>query len=267
MTQTELHEKLRAEYNPDGSLLRRQQMKMLDILLYVDKICKEHNIPYWLSSGTLLGAVRHGGFIPWDDDLDIEMMRDDFLRFKSLWQDSDDYIMQSHENDLYYIMPYLKVRDTHSAIEEHSGGEHFKFKGIFIDIFAMEYTHKFVSHQTHMSLRRIRKFCNRHKRNRLIEAIVAFRKRIAFGSFKVWRALSNMFPEQQLRYSYGTWCYRELHREEDLYPLSTVKFEGHDFPAPRDYDAYLRRIYGDYMQIPEVKETHTTKIEFFEVEE
>ena len=66
----ELQEQLRTEYNPDGSILRRQQMKMLDILLRVDKFCKEHDIKYWLSSGTLLGAVRHGGFIPWDDDDD-----------------------------------------------------------------------------------------------------------------------------------------------------------------------------------------------------
>lgn len=69
------HEELRQRYNPDGSLLRRQQMRMLHILVEVDKICQRHNIRYWLSSGTLIGAVRHGGFIPWDDDLDIEMMR------------------------------------------------------------------------------------------------------------------------------------------------------------------------------------------------
>lgn len=82
MIDIELQKKLRAEYNPDGSLLRRQQMRMLEILLHIDKICKENNIPYWLSSGTLLGAVRHEGFIPWDDDVDIEMMREDYLRFE-----------------------------------------------------------------------------------------------------------------------------------------------------------------------------------------
>ena len=138
MIQPLLQEKFRAVYNPDGSILRRQQIKMLDILLHVDKICKEHSITYWLSSGTLLGAMRHGGFIPWDDDLDIEMLREDFLRFKRVFKDSEDYIIQTPENDLHYIMPYVKVRDTHSVIEEHSGGENFKHKGIFIDIFALE---------------------------------------------------------------------------------------------------------------------------------
>ena len=68
------HKALRAAYNPDGSDLRRHQLVMLDMLIWLDRLCVRHAIPYWLSSGTLLGAVRHGGFIPWDDDVDIELM-------------------------------------------------------------------------------------------------------------------------------------------------------------------------------------------------
>ena len=64
----ETQESLRAKYNPEGSELRRLQMRMLDILIVVDEICRRHDIPYWIEGGTLLGAVRHGGFIPWDDD-------------------------------------------------------------------------------------------------------------------------------------------------------------------------------------------------------
>ena len=262
MIDLKIHEELRAEYNPDGSVLRRQQMRMLDILLHVDKICKKHNIPYWLSSGTLLGAVRHGGFIPWDDDLDIEMMREDYLRFLEVFEDDDDHVLHTHENDLHYIMPYAKVRDRHSIVEEHSGGEKFKYKGIFIDVFALEYTHRFLSHQTHMSLRRIRKYDNRHKSSRFVEWMISLRKRVAFASFKMWRAISNLLPGQQLRYSYGTWCYREPRFESDLFPLTTIEFEGYTFPAPHDSDAYLRHIYGDYMQLPAEKETHATKVEF-----
>ena len=67
-------DELRQRYNPEGSLLRRHQLRMLEILKEIDRICQKHRIDYWLSSGTLLGAVRHGGFIPWDDDLDIEMV-------------------------------------------------------------------------------------------------------------------------------------------------------------------------------------------------
>ena len=63
-----------SKYNGEGTMLRKAQLRMLDILVEVDKVCKRHNIPYWVDYGTLLGAVRHGGFIPWDDDLDISMM-------------------------------------------------------------------------------------------------------------------------------------------------------------------------------------------------
>ena len=69
-----LKQELRKRFNPDGSLLRRQQLRMLELLEAVDLVCKKYDIPYWLSSGTLIGAVRHQGFIPWDDDLDIEML-------------------------------------------------------------------------------------------------------------------------------------------------------------------------------------------------
>lgn len=74
------YDELRQRFNPEGSKLRQMQLRMLDILTEVDSICKKHGISYWLSSGTLIGALRHDGFIPWDDDLDIEMMRDDYLR-------------------------------------------------------------------------------------------------------------------------------------------------------------------------------------------
>ena len=96
---------LRARFNPDGSLLRRQQMRMLDILLEVDRICRKHNITYWLSSGTLIGAVRHKGFIPWDDDLDIEMLLPDYERLmKILPQELPDTMaLQTQDTDPNYF--------------------------------------------------------------------------------------------------------------------------------------------------------------------
>ena len=95
---------LRERFNPDGSSLRNHQLRMLEMLKYIDGVCKKHNISYWLSSGTLLGAVRHGGFIPWDDDLDIEMLRKDYLKLvKVLGREIDSkYALQTHKTCLLY---------------------------------------------------------------------------------------------------------------------------------------------------------------------
>ena len=107
---------LRKRFNPDGSLLRRQQLRMLELLEVIDVICRKHQIPYWLSSGTLIGAARHKGFIPWDDDLDIEMLRSDYLRLlKVLPQElPDNLALQTNETDPNYIFIYGKLRDKDS---------------------------------------------------------------------------------------------------------------------------------------------------------
>ena len=77
-------EALKARFNPDGSPLRRMQDRMTEMLREIDAICRRHNIRYWLCSGTLLGCIRHGGYIPWDDDLDIEVLREDYDRLMEI---------------------------------------------------------------------------------------------------------------------------------------------------------------------------------------
>jgi lipopolysaccharide cholinephosphotransferase len=71
----ETSEDLKAHFNPEGSTLKKAQDRMLDMLLYLDNVCKEQNVPYRIDAGNVLGAVRHGGFIPWDDDVDIVLLR------------------------------------------------------------------------------------------------------------------------------------------------------------------------------------------------
>ena len=76
-----------SKYNPENSTLRQAQLRMLDMLVEVDKICRKHNIPYWIDYGTLLGAVRHKGFIPWDDDIDICVMNEHYDKLRRLLMD------------------------------------------------------------------------------------------------------------------------------------------------------------------------------------
>ena len=131
-------EALRRKFNPEGSVLRRQQHRMLEILLEVDRICKKHNIRYWLSSGTLIGAVRHKGFIPWDDDLDIEMLLPDYERLMRVLPDElpSTMALQSQDTDPNYFFFYAKVRDRRSHLEEGNRYDRvWKEQGIYIDIF------------------------------------------------------------------------------------------------------------------------------------
>ena len=101
MMDCKTQKELRETYNPDGSLLRKHQLKMLEMLKYIDQVCRKHAIDYWLCSGTLLGAVRHGGFIPWDDDVDIEMRKEDYQRLIEILKRDikAGYALQIHETD------------------------------------------------------------------------------------------------------------------------------------------------------------------------
>ena len=126
-------------YNPNGSTLRKAQLRMLDILRVVDAICRKNNIPYFLESGTLLGAVRHGGFIPWDDDLDISVMRTDYPRLRKALQEQlpENIGFQDWTTDCNYPMLIGKIRDKKSYFEEEYS-KHLTYKGIYIDVFPLE---------------------------------------------------------------------------------------------------------------------------------
>ena len=98
-------EALKARFNPDGSPLRRMQDRMTEMLREIDAICRRHNIRYWLCSGTLLGCIRHGGYIPWDDDLDIEVLREDYDRLMEILpRELPEHLrLQNHDTDPGYF--------------------------------------------------------------------------------------------------------------------------------------------------------------------
>lgn len=122
--------------------LRKLQLVELDILLEVDRICREYNISYFLCGGTLLGAVRHKGFIPWDDDVDVGFLRADYERFCQVFAQKADgakYFLQTWKTDQHYRWSYGKIRRLGTEYIR-SGQEHMKYvTGISIDIFPYDY--------------------------------------------------------------------------------------------------------------------------------
>lgn len=139
----EQQERLVARYNPEGSPLRRAQQRMVEMLVFLDKICKEHNLRYWLDSGTLLGACRHGGFIPWDDDTDVCMPREDALKLKEIMGASvhdGRYVLQSTSTDRNYTnSSWFTLRDVKSEyIQDSLRHNRLKYRGLQIDIFIID---------------------------------------------------------------------------------------------------------------------------------
>ena len=135
-------EELKARFNPEGSMLRKQQNRMTEMLLVVDGICKKHGIRYWLCAGTLLGAVRHGGYIPWDDDLDVGLLRKDYQRLMEVLPGElpPTMALQTNDTDKNYFYFFAKLRDRNSLLaEECPYDEVFKERGVFIDIFPFEH--------------------------------------------------------------------------------------------------------------------------------
>lgn len=264
MTSETMAQSLHERFNPEGSELRRLQLRQLDILKFVDRVCKEHNIDYWLSSGTCLGAARHGGFIPWDDDLDIEMLEKDFLRFCSIMKRENPaprlYALQDHETDPGFDLDFAKVRDLHSEIKEvRDLDENYNMKGVFIDVFCMRPSSSHKAHKIagwvymhHITSRR---------RHPVWSAVLGAVWRL---SRPVLRLADSLPAHGRLRHPLGLHFCRKRYYSE-IFPLDTMRFEDADFPVPRDVDAYLRRIYGHYMRLPDPSriEVHTANVRYF----
>lgn len=264
MIDKKLQQDLRERFSPEGSMLRKQQLRMLEILLYIDKVCKEHGIRYWLSSGTLLGAVRHGGFIPWDDDLDIEMMREDYVRFLKVFPKNGDYALQTLQTDPNYFYGFAKVRDLHSQINEFEQDKYYKYKGLFVDIFSIEPMPLCMCRLYGRVFGVIERSGRKYRTNRMAWLAIKVLQKLVLWSIPVVRPVSRLFAKE-LHHSYGTGFLRERH-SEDIFPLTEIEFEGHMFPAPKDSDSYLKAIYRDYLKLPDPDsiEVHTSSCIFLE---
>ncbi|KTC80321.1 LicD family protein (phosphorylcholine metabolism) [Legionella cherrii] len=247
----------------DGRL-RQAQLKMLTMLEVVDSICRKHGLDYWLDAGTLLGAVRHQGFIPWDDDVDIAMPRSSYEQFLRVapseipnWM----WLQTIHSDPGYFNMATpLKIRDRASRfIEKHEKGNEPYVQGIFIDVFVYDRM------PVDPKQRKRYKFYAK-KLSRLLSTKYS---KVKIGHYPtLYKLIASFFPKPLLEWGLqkiihqanashspyigrGYNCVgKNLIKNEEIYPLQRVSFETKEFNIPRNAEAFLIQQYGDYLQLP-----------------
>ena len=252
--------------------IRKYQTAQAYLLREFDKLCRQLQISYYMIGGTLLGAVRHGGFIPWDADIDIAMRREDYERFKAHWMahPSDTYFYEDYETEKNHMMPHALFRlkgtcvcDTTRVSPYYAVHE----KGIFLDIFPLDTPPKSpVLQKIQMHQIRFIRWLIKLKIGYYYPDTPTWKKaakRFAHGCvfpFSLQR-LNRMLDKAMRKYSgsdsgflvsmashYSYW--KQL-MPEAIYgtPIPCV-FENQSYSAPAQIDAYLKQIYGNYMKLP-----------------
>lgn len=260
-----------SKYNGEGTTLRKAQLRMVEILSEIDRVCRKHELTYWIDFGTLLGAVRHGGFIPWDDDVDICMPSKDYRKFVTIAPDelTDRFCLQTKESAPYAPgigKGLCQVRDNESLyINDYDNFRRTYNKGIFVDVFeSIEYPEmprklfRFLSRRVSFSWG----FYNYNPTLNFKNIICYFAYPFSYIFFSsIWKIVlkkggNTMFSRPE-RYVYGYPT-----SKEDIFPLREIEFENHKFYAPANPDMRLKDSFGDYMQIPpeEKRRTHAKYI-------
>jgi len=253
---------LREKYNPEGSTLRKAQVRMLDILIEVDKICKKHGIPYWLDSGTLLGAVRHGGFIPWDDDMDIAVLRDDYNRLRDvlIHELPKKYVFSDWKTDKNFFDKCGRVRDLETNVDNPLFS-YQEYNGLTLDILIMEPTipgyKRFVDPLYGPVFRQVHNFGKAIYSSKIK---YLFNKGVSFVLYpflsiivSFGRYLAKHSKKQVLMSTYSSMFY-STRPIQDTFPLTEIEFEKKSFFAPNNVDNYLKGIYGNYSILPNENE-------------
>lgn len=259
-----------------NTLLRNAQLAMLDIAKEIKRVCDEYDIRYFMDSGTLLGAVRHKGFIPWDDDMDIGMLRKDYERFIKIAPNKlkDGYFLQTWNSDPGYPYAFAKVRKLGTIfIEASSQFSDQKHREIWVDIFPYDvlpddvslqkrnkYKLKILEYSLWMKCG-LRPWMNHNAKWEILAVKCKYIPYILYGYFHDNEWLKKEYEYYLTRFNntsskkyvsatsggeYGRWSVPR----GCLDNLKELNFEDTSFLAPADFDTYLTIFYGEYMKLP-----------------
>ena len=234
----------------------------LDILKKFDELCKDNNFEYSLAYGTMIGAVRHKGFIPWDDDIDVFMKREDYEKLLSLMYDDGTYEIKSYRYSNNYYYPFSKMVDKRTSLTEPWRCE--KNMGVYIDIFPLDLYDVKSEDEIAAVLKKATKLFNSayymgHRLSHHKSFSVRYLVKLAyllvtypFKKYVIKRA-------EKFAMKYTTGNYRVMLEQisasafieaEYFDGIEYTEFENTSFPVYKNYDYILKNEYGDYMQLP-----------------
>ncbi|WP_212930331.1 LicD family protein [Shouchella clausii] len=255
-----------------GNLKEVQNQQIL-ILKEFCRICEENDLTYHLFAGTLLGAVRHKGFIPWDDDIDVAMLREDYNKFITLCKTSlkKDFFLQNFETDPDYPMQFSKLRKNNTLFVEGDYRDISMHHGLYIDIFPLDnvFPNTKLGEIQRISVHFLRTL-DRARTKRLCQKsnnkLVVYLRLTLYALLKLipkkltdrlQYTLLTLFQNKKTQYvSHLTngatkqRFYKFLIRRDDFYDTTKMKFENGIYTIPSDYKDVLSRLYGDYEILP-----------------
>lgn len=267
------HEMEEAESNGaigDHVAVSDQKKINLELLVYFDKVCRENGIHYSLTGGTLLGAIRHGGFIPWDDDVDVFMTRPEYKKLSDVFPDDHRFIFMDRTKDRSFNFVYGRLLDTRTLITEAIGSVNAG-TGLFLDISAVDgLPNNAFCRRLHISYMRVIARLRRStvsnpqwKSYRQKGPFFRFLKYIVrlFTTHQFW---NRRFEDVMCRYPFeksetyvgnftSQYGKREMMHKTAFDSYLDVEFEGHKFMVCQGYEEYLSNIYGDYLSYPSKK--------------
>ena len=250
-----------------------EQIKQLwsveqEILDVVHEVCQKHGLRYSLAYGTLIGAVRHKGFIPWDDDIDLVMPREDYERFLEVWKESapEGYVLQNGRTDADFTQNFTKIRKDHTAFVQSETEKNVKYhKGVFVDIFPGDRVAQgSVARKIQYVLFAVSLLYSRGFASGsggvigLTEKILLLVPRKLHQPIRNWAEKTAQMWNKNENANFvfpSTIVDAGLHYPADMFSgLKTIDFGGKDYSCVADYDRILRVNYGDYMQLPPEEE-------------
>lgn len=240
---------------------RNLQLKILEMVKYLDSFCKENQIEYYIIYGSCLGAVRHKGFIPWDDDFDVGMTLENYNKFISLCKtklDANKYFLQTLETEPNYYLSFAKLRDINTTLIEEGNKNIPITYGVYIDIFPIVGLPKGKLKRAILSINRAFALSANINviNNKFLYNIFRIILKI-FGKKNILKYCSKQVKKYSCQ-DCEEWC--SVFDRDGLKINSITKtimgkptyvpFEDIELPIPEKYDEYLKHIYGDYMKIP-----------------